>query len=44
MMHLTCRKAKITDLHHLINLLLEDDLGKTRESKSPTLDDIADNI
>lgn len=32
------RKAKITDLPALIELLLEDELGQTRESKSTELD------
>lgn len=36
---LTCRKAKISDLHQLITLLLEDELGKMRESKSFEMDE-----
>jgi len=34
MNNLTHRKARITDLPHIIALLLEDELGNTRESKS----------
>ncbi|MCC8399685.1 MAG: GNAT family N-acetyltransferase [Rickettsia endosymbiont of Culicoides impunctatus] len=37
-MNLTHRKAKIEDLPRIIELLLEDDLGQTRESKSTELD------
>lgn len=36
--YLTHRKATINDLRAIINLLLEDDLGHIRESKSPELD------
>jgi N-acetylglutamate synthase-like GNAT family acetyltransferase len=35
---LTYRKATINDLRTIINLLLEDDLSQTRESKKPELD------
>lgn len=35
---LTYRKATINDLRAIINLLLEDDLSQTRESKKPELD------
>ena len=35
---LTHRKAKINDLRAIINLLLEDEFGQTRESKTPELD------
>jgi ribosomal protein S18 acetylase RimI-like enzyme len=35
---LTQRKATINDLRTIIDLLLEDDLGQTRESKKPELD------
>ncbi len=35
---LTYRKAAINDLRTIINLLLEDDLSQTRESKKPELD------
>lgn len=35
MNNLIHRKARITDLPRLIELLLEDELGATRESKSP---------
>ncbi len=34
MKNLTHRKARIADLPHLIELLLEDELGQTREAKS----------
>ncbi len=34
MNNLTHRKARIADLPHLIELLLEDELGQTRESRS----------
>ena len=34
MTNLTHRKARIADLPHIIALLLEDELGSTRESKS----------
>ncbi|NIB66384.1 hypothetical protein, partial [Francisella orientalis] len=34
MKNLTHRKARIADLPRLIELLLEDELGSTRESKS----------
>jgi N-acetylglutamate synthase-like GNAT family acetyltransferase len=34
MINLTHRKARIADLPHIIALLLEDELGSTRESKS----------
>jgi N-acetylglutamate synthase-like GNAT family acetyltransferase len=34
MMNLTHRKARIADLPHLVELLLEDELGASRESKS----------
>ncbi len=37
-MNLTHRKARLADLHCLIELLLEDELGQTRESKSASLD------
>ncbi|MCC8415853.1 MAG: GNAT family N-acetyltransferase [Rickettsia endosymbiont of Gnoriste bilineata] len=37
-MNLTHRKAKIEDLPRIIELLLEDGLGQTRESKSTELD------
>ena len=37
MTNLTHRKAMLTDLPRLIELLLEDDLGATRESKSATV-------
>ena len=33
------RKARIADLHQIIKLLLEDELGGTRESKSAELDE-----
>lgn len=36
---ITHRKAKITDLPYLIRLLLEDEFGQTRESKSAELDE-----
>lgn len=36
-MNLTHRKARIADLNRLIELLLEDELGQTRESNSATL-------
>jgi len=39
MNNLTHRKAKIADLHQIIELLLEDELGQTRESKSSELDE-----
>ena len=39
MKNLTHRKARITDLPRLIELLLEDELGSTRESKSAELDE-----
>jgi N-acetylglutamate synthase-like GNAT family acetyltransferase len=39
MNNLTHRKAIIADLPHLIELLLEDELGSTRESKSSELDE-----
>ncbi len=39
MNNLTHRKARIADLPSLIELLLEDELGSTRESKSLTLDE-----
>ncbi|MEY3197402.1 MAG: hypothetical protein RLZZ59_773 [Pseudomonadota bacterium] len=39
MNNLTHRKAKIADLPHIIALLLEDELGSTRESKSAELDE-----
>ena len=38
MKNLTHRKARIADLPRLIELLLEDELGSTRESKSAELD------
>lgn len=38
MNNLTHRKATLNDLPRLIELLLEDELGATRESKSPELD------
>lgn len=38
-MNLTHRKARIVDLPRLIELLLEDELGQTRESKSSELDE-----
>ncbi len=34
---LTYRKAAINDLNAIVNLLLEDELGQTRESKKPEL-------
>lgn len=34
---LTYRKATIGDLNAIVNLLLEDELGQTRESKKPEL-------
>ena len=34
---LTYRKAVINDLNAIVNLLLEDELGQTRESKKPEL-------
>ena len=37
-LNLSERKAKIDDLSKIINLLLEDDLGQTREIKSDKLD------
>ena len=37
--NLTHRKAKLPDLHQIIELLLEDELGGTRESKSSELDE-----
>jgi N-acetylglutamate synthase-like GNAT family acetyltransferase len=39
MKNLTHRKAKLDDLPRLIELLLEDELGQVRESKSPELDE-----
>ncbi len=39
MINLTHRKARIDDLPRLIELLLEDELGRTRESKSFELDE-----
>ncbi|MBI1954699.1 MAG: GNAT family N-acetyltransferase [Proteobacteria bacterium] len=39
MNNLTHRKAKIADLHQIIELLLEDELGGTRESNSAELDE-----
>jgi len=36
--NLTYRKATINDLNTIIDLLLEDELGRTRESKKPKLD------
>jgi GNAT superfamily N-acetyltransferase len=36
--NLTYRKATISDLSAIINMLLEDDLGKTRESKNLELE------
>ena len=36
--NLTHRKARIADLHQIIELLLEDELGGMRESKSAELD------
>jgi N-acetylglutamate synthase-like GNAT family acetyltransferase len=39
MNNLTHRKARIADLPRLIELLLEDELGQTRESKSVELDE-----
>ncbi len=38
MNNLTHRKARIADLPRLVELLLEDELGSTRESKSSELD------
>ena len=38
-MNLTHRKATLNDLPHIIELLLEDELGQVRESKSPELDE-----
>lgn len=37
MNNLTHRKARIADLPRLVELLLEDELGSTRESKSPAV-------
>ena len=37
--NLTHRKARIADLYQIIELLLEDELGGTRESKSAELDE-----
>lgn len=37
--NLTRRKARIADLHQIIKLLLEDELGGTRESKSAELNE-----
>jgi hypothetical protein len=37
MNNLTHRKARISDLSRLIELLLEDELGQTRESKPSEL-------
>ncbi len=39
MNNLTHRKAKIADLPHLVDLLLEDELGASRESRSAELDE-----
>ncbi len=39
MNNLTHRKAKIADLPRLVDLLLEDELGASRESKSSALDE-----
>ena len=39
MNNLTHRKARIADLYQIIALLLEDELGQTRESKSSELDE-----
>jgi hypothetical protein len=39
MNNLTHRKARIADLYQIIALLLEDELGQTRESKSAELDE-----
>jgi N-acetylglutamate synthase-like GNAT family acetyltransferase len=39
MNYLTHRKAKIADLHQIMALLLEDELGGTRESKSSDIDE-----
>ncbi len=39
MNNLTHRKARISDLPRLIELLLEDELGQTRESRSAELDE-----
>ena len=39
MNNLTHRKARIADLPHLVELLLEDELGQTRESRSAELDE-----
>lgn len=39
MKNLTHRKARIDDLPRLIELLLEDELGSTRESKTTNLDE-----
>lgn len=39
MNNLTHRKAKIVDLPRLIELLLEDEFGQTRESRSSELDE-----
>lgn len=36
--NITFRKAKLDDLHKIIQLLVEDDLGQTREQFSETLD------
>jgi hypothetical protein len=39
MNNLTHRKARIADLPRLVELLLEDELGATRESRSAELDE-----
>ncbi len=39
MNNLSHRKARIADLPRLVELLLEDELGASRESKSPELDE-----
>lgn len=36
---ITHRKAKVSDLHQIVALLLEDELGQMRESKSTLLDE-----
>jgi hypothetical protein len=33
------KKAKLSDLPRLIELFLEDELGQTRKSKSPEIDE-----
>jgi len=38
-MNLIFRKANLADLHTIVNLLIDDDLGVTRESSNTQLDD-----